>query len=83
MNTIFKYSHCRYLSIFFFFFHLALIFIRLSKRIHHNKYILTFPATTVNHRHTNDTDVRNPFLTLYSKNELIIIDSNSFVYSSS
>ncbi|CAF3178993.1 unnamed protein product [Rotaria socialis] len=35
----------------------ALIFMRLSKRIHHNKYVLAFPATTVSQRHTNNTEV--------------------------
>ncbi|CAF2735907.1 unnamed protein product [Rotaria sp. Silwood2] len=35
----------------------ALIFLRLSKRIHHNKYVLVFPATTVNHRQTNNIEV--------------------------
>ncbi|CAF3368577.1 unnamed protein product [Rotaria sp. Silwood1] len=35
----------------------ALIFLRLSKRIHHNKYVLVFPATTINHRHTNNIEV--------------------------
>jgi hypothetical protein len=36
---------------------LALIFIRLSKQSHNNKYVLVFPATTVNNRQINDTDV--------------------------
>jgi len=46
----------------FCFFNLALIFIRLLKQCHYNKYVLVFPATTVNNRQINDTDV----------NELII-----------
>ena len=41
-----------------YYFNLALIFIRLSKRIHHNKYVLVFPATTVNQRHMNDAQVK-------------------------
>ncbi|CAF3700955.1 unnamed protein product, partial [Rotaria sordida] len=35
----------------------ALIFLRLSKRIHHNKYVMVFPATTVNNRHTHNIEV--------------------------
>ncbi|UJR27570.1 hypothetical protein I4U23_008851 [Adineta vaga] len=35
----------------------GLIFTRLSKRIHHDKYVLVFPATTVNTRHANHTDI--------------------------
>ncbi|CAF3773297.1 unnamed protein product [Rotaria magnacalcarata] len=35
----------------------ALIFTRLSKRIHHNKYVLAFPATTVSQRHINNPEV--------------------------
>ncbi|CAF0892255.1 unnamed protein product [Adineta steineri] len=36
---------------------LGLISTRLSKRIHHNKYVLVFPATTIDHRHMNPTEI--------------------------
>jgi hypothetical protein len=36
---------------------LALIFTRLSKQYHNNKYVLVFPATTVSNRHANVIDV--------------------------
>jgi hypothetical protein len=35
----------------------ALIFTRLSKQYHNNKYVLVFPATTVSNRHANVIDV--------------------------
>ncbi|CAF3840686.1 unnamed protein product [Adineta steineri] len=41
----------------FYFEILGLISTRLSKRIHHNKYVLVFPATTIDHRHMNPTEI--------------------------